>query len=162
MDSPTPTAVNEVLEEAAVISVIEDPSNQDELIERFQKILNKSIQTKANAKLYFHLGPPKTKQKTSTTPFIPNTQTNNRLEGYLEVARESQDDESITTLARSITLIADNILATNPEDDILDGVYELVEDLESVLLCVIECGDLPIEIMVFFFLFFFFVTNETD
>ena len=49
MDSPTPTDVNEVLEEAAVISVIEDPSNQDELIERFQKILNKSIQTKANA-----------------------------------------------------------------------------------------------------------------
>ena len=76
------------------------------------------------------------------------------------MARESQDDESITTLARSITLIADNILATNPEDDILDGVYELVEDLESVLLCVIECGDLPIEIMVFFFLFFFFVKKN--
>eukprot|EP00009_Paramoeba_aestuarina_P000425 CAMPEP_0201514108 /NCGR_PEP_ID=MMETSP0161_2-20130828/6022_1 /ASSEMBLY_ACC=CAM_ASM_000251 /TAXON_ID=180227 /ORGANISM="Neoparamoeba aestuarina, Strain SoJaBio B1-5/56/2" /LENGTH=799 /DNA_ID=CAMNT_0047910563 /DNA_START=939 /DNA_END=3335 /DNA_ORIENTATION=+ len=99
LDGPVPTEVNEVLIEAAVLSVIEDPTNQDALIDR--------------------------------------------LGEYVEVLQTSAstDTEAAFALSSSITQVASNIIDTEPKDDTLDDVYELVEEVESLLLCNLQCGE---------------------
>ena len=72
----------------------------------------------------------------------------NRLEEYLEVVGQSQNTEAVLGLGVSITQTASNILATSPENSIVNEVYDLVENLESVLLCNLECGNAPQEILV--------------
>ena len=48
------------------------------------------------------------------------------------------------------------MLETKPNTEIIDDIYEVLNDVQSVLLCYMECGAEPTEIRVFLFLFLFF------
>ena len=69
------------------------------------------------------------------------------------------DLEQATSLGVSIAHSTTNILLESPEDDVLDGVYSLLEELESVLLCGSVCGQDPILILVTFYFYFYFFNN---
>ena len=49
-----------------------------------------------------------------------------RLEDYLDVIRESNDTEAAASLGASITEIANNIIVTEPDEEILGKVYEVL------------------------------------
>ena len=51
--------------------------------------------------------------------------------------------------AVSITDTTSNIIAQNPPKEILDDVYEVVENLEVLLLCSKTCGEDPSVILVY-------------
>jgi len=97
LNSPPPDTVEEVLEEAAIIAVIDDLTDPDALIER--------------------------------------------LNEYLEVVRESHNPEAVFELGALITEIGSNIIDIDPKNSTLDNLYDLVDNLESVLLCNLNCGD---------------------
>ena len=59
--------------------------------------------------------------------------------------------------AASITDITSNIIAQNPPKEILDEVYEVVENLEVWLLCLKTCGEGPSVILVHNLHFYYFV-----
>ena len=74
----------------------------------------------------------------------------NRLDDYITIVQETPTTSTtVTTLASTITEAANNILETRPNPDIIDEIYEVLNDVQSVLLCYMECGAEPIEIAVF-------------
>jgi len=66
-----------------------------------------------------------------------------RLEDYLVAVAATNDTEAINALSASISTTASNILAEDPEGEVLDEVYELIENLQSTLLCTLQCGEEP-------------------
>ena len=83
----------------------------------------------------------------------------NRLEDYITIIQGSENTtaETVTSIATTITETANNILQTAPSTAVVDDVYELLGDIESVLLCYMDCGGDPTEIVVCIYDLFCFV-----
>ena len=48
----------------------------------------------------------------------------------------------------SISGTASTIIDQDPSEEVLDDIYELVENVEASLLCTLECGENPSVILV--------------
>ena len=80
------------------------------------------------------------------------------MEEYLGVIQASDDPGAVETLGMSITETANNILEANPEKEITEDVYLLLENVETVLLCDVECGEaVEILVILFYFILFYFI-----
>ena len=78
-----------------------------------------------------------------------NNNKNHRMEDYLDViTTETTEMELLIPLATSLIQTSSNILASSPKDELNDEMYVLIENLESVLLCGLRCGEESIEIQV--------------
>ena len=74
----------------------------------------------------------------------------NRLDDYITILQETPTTSTtVTTITSTITETANNILETKPNSEIIDEIYEVLNDVQSVLLCYMECGAEPTEISVF-------------
>ena len=52
---------------------------------------------------------------------------------------------------------SNNILESNPDSDVIvQNIYGLLEDLEAVLVCGMECGEVGAEILVYFCFYYYF------
>ena len=71
------------------------------------------------------------------------------MEQYLEFIRDRETNtETLLTLATSLTQTSSNILVANPEDVIIDELYVFLQELQTVLLCGLTCGEEAIKILV--------------
>ena len=66
----------------------------------------------------------------------------------------------IYIIGNSISDAASNIIQEDPSEDVLNKVYELVENLEAALICSLECGEEPSVILVSYYLLYRYTNNK--
>ena len=77
-----------------------------------------------------------------------------RLEDYIDVVSGSGDPDKVDELASNIIEITNNIISTQPPDEIVDDIYGVLEELEVLLSCSLNCGERSREYLVCLFCFF--------